>query len=401
MLAGFLTGAVLLAATTGGALSIENLRKYAGIVIDAKSGAVLYEKDADAKRYPASLTKVMTLYILFQELEAGTIKLDERMTVSAYAAAAVPTELGLRPGLTITVKEAMKSLVTLSANDMARVLAERISGSESEFAERMTRTARALGMSRTTYRNASGLPHAEHVTTARDQARLGAAIFQHFPQYYALFQTKSFSFGGRTYRNNNRLLGYEGVDGIKTGYITASGSNLLTAARRDDRHIVVAAIGFNSARARDSKVRELVKTYLSDASKGSYLETAEIAEPGRQGPVRLALAEPVIPKPYPAFRSVSVVVAAGPNESKAAGVDAVGIAETGLEAVHRVGSSTVSKDLTTPPVSSADAMAAWFSESYSLGATLKPQPASPISPSGPAGGEGDQEEVEVRGALAP
>ena len=171
-------------------------RAYAGIVVDAKTGKTLYESAADAARYPASVTKVMTLYVLFEELKAGRMSLDTRMTVSKHAAAAVPTKLGLRAGKTIRVEDAIKSLVTLSANDMARVIAESISGTESAFAQRMTKTARALGMSRTTYANASGLPDSRQVTTARDQARLGIAIYEHFPDYYAYFQTRSFKYGG-------------------------------------------------------------------------------------------------------------------------------------------------------------------------------------------------------------
>lgn len=287
---------------------MENLRKYAGIVVDAKSGKVMYEEAADAKRYPASVTKVMTLYILFQELEAGNIKLSTKMTVSKHAAAAVPTKLGLKAGSTITVENAIKSLVTLSANDMARVIAEHISGSESKFAERMTATAHALGMSRTTYRNASGLPDPGQITTVRDQAILGVAVYQHFPRYYEFFQTKSFSYGKRTYGNHNRLLGENGIDGIKTGYINAAGSNLLTAARRDGRHMIVVAFGFNSAAARDSKVRQLVRTYLPKTRSGDYVRTAMVPLPGRQGgaPVQFASAAPipvaVQPMPLPSFR---------------------------------------------------------------------------------------------------
>ncbi|MGN6486950.1 MAG: D-alanyl-D-alanine carboxypeptidase family protein, partial [Devosia sp.] len=215
-------------------------RKYAGIVVDAKTGKVLYESSADAARYPASVTKVMTLYVLFQELEAGNITLKTKFTVSKYAASAVPTKLGIKAGSTITVENAIKALVTISANDIARVIAENISGSETAFAKRMTATARALGMSSTTYRNASGLPDSGQVTTVRDQAILGMAVYEHFPNYYEFFQTKSFSYGKRTYGNHNRLLGSNGVDGIKTGYTNASGFNLLTASRTDGRHIVVA-----------------------------------------------------------------------------------------------------------------------------------------------------------------
>lgn len=278
-------------------------RKYAGIVIDAKSGKVLYEQAADAPRYPASVTKVMTLYVLFQELAAGNLSLSTKMTVSRHAASAVPTKLGLGAGKTISVEDAIKALVTISANDIARVIAEHISGSESKFAQRMTRTAQALGMNHTTYKNASGLPDSGQVTTVRDQAILGIAIYQHFPTYYEYFQTTSFRFGKRTYGNHNRLLGERGVDGIKTGYIRASGYNLLTAARKDGRHIVVVGFGFDTAGSRDAKVRELVRKYMPKARSGDYFATAMIPQPGQQGSiVQVATAQPVVPMPYPTFR---------------------------------------------------------------------------------------------------
>lgn len=255
-------------------------RAYAAVVIDAKSGKVLYSNAADSPRYPASITKVMTLYLLFQEIESGRMSLGTKMLVSKYAAAASPTKLGLKPGATITAEDAIKALVTKSANDVARVVAEHIGGSEKKFAQMMTETARALGMSRTTYRNASGLPDNAQVTTVRDQARLGMAIFQHFPQYYSYFKTKAFRYRGQTMGNHNRLLGVNGIDGIKTGYTRASGFNLLTSARSGDRHLVVAAFGFAQSGARDAKVRELVDKYLPQARKGSYWQQAQIARPG-------------------------------------------------------------------------------------------------------------------------
>lgn len=283
-------------------------RAYAGIVLDAKSGKVLYESAADAARYPASVTKVMTLYILFEELKAGRLKLSSRLTVSKHAAAAVPTKLGLKAGSTIKVEDAIKSLVTLSANDMARVIAEAIEGTESAFANRMTRTARALGMSRTTYANASGLPDNRQVTTARDQARLGVAIYEHFPDYYKYFQTRSFTYNGRSYGNHNRLLGsVSGVDGIKTGYIRASGYNLLTAARTDNRHIVVVGFGFDSGASRNAKVTSLVKKYLPKARSGTYLATAVIPKPSGGG-YAVALAPPRDPAPTPDFRKDTALV---------------------------------------------------------------------------------------------
>ena len=288
-------------------------RAYAGIVVDAKSGKVLYESDADAYRFPASVSKVMTLYVLFQELAAGNIKLTDKMPVSKFAASASPTKLGLRAGSSISVDNAIKAICTLSANDMARVVAEYIGGSESGFAKRMTSTARALGMTHTTYVNASGLPDGRQITTVRDQAILARAIYEHFPKYYAYFQTKSFTYGKRTYGNHNNLLGKNGIDGIKTGYTGAAGYNLMTAARSDDRHIVVVGFGFASAGKRDAKVRDLVKEYLPEARAGGYMQTAMIPVPGRKGsvapsePVQVASAtDPaIIPMPAPTFRAAA------------------------------------------------------------------------------------------------
>lgn len=385
------------------AQAIDNLRKYAGIVVDAKSGKVLYEEAADSRRYPASVAKVMTLYVLFQELSAGNLKLSTKMTVSRHAAAAVPTKLGLRAGAQITVEDAIKSLVTLSANDMARVIAEHISGSEEKFAERMTATARALGMRNTTYRNASGLPDGGQVTTVRDQAILGIAIYQHFPNYYEFFQTRSFSYGKTTYGNHNRVLGYMGaVDGIKTGYINAAGSNLLTAARKDGRHIIVVAFGFNSAGARDEKVRQLVASYLPNARSGTYV--AQIPVPGRQGSgnVQVAVARPaqpiyVMPMPLPGFRLAQLVTANGARPQAmptqpAANVAVASVApfpaampaDLGLQpAVQAANTLAAPSQAPQPVYPSQDIIGAWLSESYNLGAP--PSALGQTAPSAPLG----------------
>lgn len=380
-------------------------RKFAGIVIDAKSGKVLYESAADAARYPASVTKVMTLYILFQELAAGNIALSDKMVVSKHAAKAVPTKLGLKAGSKITVENAIKALVTLSANDMARVIAEHISGTESEFAKRMTATAKALGMNRTVYRNASGLPDSKQVTTVRDQAILGIAIYQHFPKYYAYFQTKSFSYGKRNYGNHNRLLGSNNIDGIKTGYTRASGFNLLTAARDADQHIVVVGFGFDTSRSRDAKVRELVKKYFSKGRKGGYLQTAMIPQPGRKGAtVQLASAEAVMvtPAPYPAFRAavveqavVQMAKAPDPAAVQAQLADPVIVADVGgpvpvarpaditlepaVQAANMLGDSTSSYP--QPQDRPLDVIGAWLSGTYTLGAA--PAPLGQTAPSAP------------------
>ena len=240
---------------------------YAAIVVDANSGTVLHATNPDALRHPASLTKIMTLYLLFERLESGKLKLDTTLKVSEHAEDQSPTKLDLEDGETIKVEDAIKGMVTRSANDAAVVVAEAIAGSEEEFATLMTRKAQALGMTRTVYKNASGLPHDDQVTTARDQAILGRAIQERFPVYYKYFQTRSFVFRGETISNHNHLLGrVEGVDGIKTGFIRASGFNLVTSVRRENRHVVAVVLGGASASARDARMRLLISEHFASAS---------------------------------------------------------------------------------------------------------------------------------------
>jgi D-alanyl-D-alanine carboxypeptidase len=240
---------------------------YADFIIDANSGHVLHETNADARRHPASLTKIMTLYLLFEQLEAGKLKLDSQLKVSSHAAGQMPTKLGLKSGSTIAVEDAIKGIVTRSANDAAVVVAEAIAGDEDEFAKLMTRKAHALGMTRTLYKNASGLPDADQVTSARDQATLGRAVQERFPRYYKYFSTRSFTFRGQSIGNHNRLLGrVEGVDGIKTGYISASGFNLVTSVHRGNRYIVGVVMGGSSAGSRDARMRELISDKIARAS---------------------------------------------------------------------------------------------------------------------------------------
>ncbi len=240
---------------------------YSAIVVDANSGTVLQSANADELRHPASLTKIMTLYLLFERLEAGKIKLDTQMPVSEHASVQSPTKLGLKAGHTIAVEDAIKGLVTKSANDAAVVVAEALGGSEGDFAEMMTRKAHALGMTHTIYRNASGLPNDEQVTTAREQALLGRAIQERFPRYYRYFSTSSFTYHGETMSNHNHLLGrVEGVDGIKTGYTQASGFNLVTSVHRGNHFIVAVVLGGSSAGARDAKMRSLIEEHIAHAS---------------------------------------------------------------------------------------------------------------------------------------
>jgi D-alanyl-D-alanine carboxypeptidase len=250
------------------ALHSEGYRPpYAAFVVDANSGQVLHADNADSLRHPASLTKIMTLYLLFEQLEAGRLKLNTSMEVSAHAASQAPTKLGLRPGQSLAVEDAIKGLVTKSANDAAVVIAEKIAGDENEFAKLMTRKAHALGMTRTVYANASGLPDSDQLTTARDQAILGRAIQDRFPRYYHYFGTPSFRFHGVSMRNHNHLLGnVPGVDGIKTGYTRDSGFNLVTSVRRGNRHLVAVVLGGSSGAARDARMRALIEEHVGEAS---------------------------------------------------------------------------------------------------------------------------------------
>ncbi|WP_370340474.1 SPOR domain-containing protein [Shinella oryzae] len=258
----------MVAATAAVATPAQANPKYAGIVIDAKTGKVLYSDSADELRFPASLTKMMTLYLTFEALEAGKIKLNTRVPFSKNAASEPPTKLGVGVGNSITVEQAMLGLITRSANDASTALAEMLGGSEERFARMMTQKARALGMTRTVYRNANGLPNSAQVTTARDQARLGIALRQHFPQYYDYFSVRSFRFGKQTINGHNRLLGsVRGVDGIKTGYTRASGYNLVTSAQADGRSVVGVVIGGRSGAARDQQMRKLIATYMPQASR--------------------------------------------------------------------------------------------------------------------------------------
>ncbi len=249
-------------------ISTAAAAQYAGIVVDAKTGKVLYSEDADSLRYPASLTKMMTLYLTFEALEAGKISTSTPVPFSKRASAEPPSKLGVRSGKSITVEQAILALVTRSANDAATALGELLGGSEDRFGRIMTNKARALGMTRTTYRNAHGLPNNAQMTTARDQARLGIALRQHFPQYYSYFSTRSFRFGKQTIGNHNRLLGnVRGVDGIKTGYTRAAGFNLVTSAQAEGRSIVGVVLGGKSGGARDAQMRALVAKYLPAASR--------------------------------------------------------------------------------------------------------------------------------------
>ena len=280
---------------------------FAAMVLDINTGKTLYAKNENELRHPASVTKVMTLYMLFEQLERGKMSLDDEMEVSAHAASMAPTKLGLRPGSTITVENAIKAIVTKSANDMAVTVAEAIGGTEERFAEMMTAKAHSLGMTRTNLVNASGLPDDDQVTTAKDLTILGKVIQERFPKYYGFFSIHDFRFGRATMRNHNNLLGrVEGMDGIKTGYTRASGYNLLTSVKRGGRRIVAVVLGGRSAGVRDNIMAGLIEEQIQVASASRSAQPIQVAERDEDAPkpkpmatVRWDAPPAPLPKPEP------------------------------------------------------------------------------------------------------
>jgi D-alanyl-D-alanine carboxypeptidase len=247
--------------------------RYGAIVMDARTGEVLHEDQADETRYPASLTKMMTLYMLFEAIERGTVSMDTRLTASRNASRQPPSRLGMRRNDSITVNQAIRALVVQSANDVATMVAERLGGSEARFAANMTARARELGMRDTRFANASGLPDSRHRTTARDMALLSQALWRDFPEHYHVFQTPTFAWRRGSGRNHNRLLGQiEGVDGIKTGYTRVSGYNLASSAVRDGRRIIAVVLGGESAAARDAQVAYLIEGAFEELARRRTLE---------------------------------------------------------------------------------------------------------------------------------
>ena len=261
-------GAALVAAAAVAAAERPAHAGYAAFVVDAGSGAVLHRENADTLNYPASLTKMMTLYIVFESLDHGVVSLDTKLPVSRRAASRPPSKIGLRAGEKIALGDAVRLMAVKSANDVATTIAEYFSGSEAAFAQLMTSRARALGMRNTTFRNASGLPDRRQRTTARDVATLALAIYERFPHYTHFFATRSATWRGKRYRNTNRLLGvYPGMNGIKTGYISASGFNLAASVERDGFHIVAVVMGGKTSKRRNARMRTLLDRALADAGR--------------------------------------------------------------------------------------------------------------------------------------
>lgn len=286
--------AALVAAAVGLAGSGDGLAaRYKAIVVDADTGKVLFSRHADKRHYPASLTKMMTLYLVFDALESGRLALDQRVRVSRRAAGQTPSRLGLKPGRSISVEDAVLAMITKSANDAATVLAEAVGGTEVNFANRMTRTARRIGMKNTVFRNATGLPNRRQYSTARDMTVLARRLHGDFPQYYHYFSTRSFKWGKRTYRNHNKLLKtYKGVDGLKTGYIRASGFNIATSARRGGKRVIGVVLGGRTPAWRDRQM-----AYLLNVAFKRLEASRRAAKRGKTG--RKAVASIRIPAPKP------------------------------------------------------------------------------------------------------
>jgi len=264
------------------ALCTPNLAfaKYASLVIDAKTGEVLHETNADTRNYPASLTKMMTLYMVFEALEDGHLRMDDRIMMTRHAANQPPSKLGIQVGQSISVETAIRALAIKSANDVASAVSEHLAGTERQFALLMTTKARALGMSNTTFRNASGLPHRGQMSTARDMSKLARALLMHFPHRYHYFSEPDFEFAGTTHKSHNKLLtNYEGTDGIKTGYIRASGFNLVASVKRDDRRLIGVVFGAKNSQIRNHHMVKLLDEGWAKIDPNATVVAQDIPKP--------------------------------------------------------------------------------------------------------------------------
>jgi D-alanyl-D-alanine carboxypeptidase len=292
--------------------------RTAAMAIDANTGAVLHNRAGDAALYPASLTKMMTLYMTFELIKLGRLDYTSKIKMTEEGAAASPSKLGLKPGEEISVLHAIKALVTKSANDVAIAIAQHIGGSERNFARLMTRKAHEIGMSKTTFRNASGLPDTKQMTTARDMLTLALRLQDEFPQHYKLFATHAFTYDGHTFRNHNALLTrYRGTDGIKTGYTRASGFNLVTSVRRDGKHVVAAVFGGKTARVRNAQMRSLLDKALAKASTKVTRTPARFVRAPQPVPAKPPLRTVAEPASRPAASPPRSVVEAKPATAAA------------------------------------------------------------------------------------
>jgi D-alanyl-D-alanine carboxypeptidase len=358
------------------------------MALDANAGTVLHNQAGDELRHPASLTKMMTLYMTFELIELGRLSYASKITMTEEAAAAAPSKLGLTAGEEIDVLDAIKALITKSANDVAIALAQHIGGSEQNFARLMTLKAREIGMTKTTFTNASGLPDPQQVTTARDMLTLALKLQDEFPRHYQLFATRTFTYGGRTYRNHNVLLGrYAGTDGIKTGYTRDSGFNLVASVHRDGKHVVAAVFGGKTARARNAKMLSVLNRALAQASTKRTRNAVPVAR--AEPPVLVRSPAPVQAADRTAPPSPSHAGSSGVSASAAPQPDE----EAPSIAVAKVRRVLIGPDLHSHPSPSsgtaadqpvfAVAGAAFPSESSSGGpaaAGREPEPPPPASP---------------------
>lgn len=284
-------------------------KKYASIVIDADTGRILHQRYADKSLHPASLAKMMTLLLTFEAIERGDLRLRDRIVISRHAHSMVPSKLNLPPGSTIRVEDAIYALVTKSANDVAVALAEKVKGTESRFAAYMTSKAREIGMTNTRYTNASGLHDRNQVTTARDQAKLSQYMIRHYPQYYHYFSTRNFTYRGHTYRNHNRLMDkYDGMDGLKTGYINASGFNLAASAVQDSRRLIGVVFGGRTSRSRNNHMKKLLDEGFAELRRNRVLvaDAANVPLPSKKpaNAIEIARAKSIAPSSGAAYDDI-------------------------------------------------------------------------------------------------
>ncbi len=320
----FIFGAAMLASAPAAYAGTGN---DAALVMDAETGRVLYARSGDAARAPASLTKIMTLYLLFDQIKAGRMTLADEISISGNAASQKPTKLGVKKGDKITVEQAIYALVIQSANDVAVAVAEHIGGSEQAFARMMTQRARDLGMKRTTFRNPSGLPDAGQITTARDMAILSRAVMRNHPDLYRYFSATEFTFRGKTTKTHNRVLtGLAGANGIKTGYTRASGYNLTTSAERNGKRLIGVVLGGDSWKARDDEMKAMLEAWFAQLKRrpnlvASYGSGVTVASAPAPQPMTVAAVEPVkAPPPVPAAKPEErrvVAMAPIPDEPEA------------------------------------------------------------------------------------
>jgi D-alanyl-D-alanine carboxypeptidase (penicillin-binding protein 5/6) len=308
--------AAIITATLVVAAPLSAMAGSASLILDARTGKVLSSENADVLNHPASLTKMMTIYMAFEALNRGKINWDTPIVMSRYAAARPPTKLGARAGTSITVREAILGMITKSANDAAAAMGEKLGGSEGNFASMMTQKARQLGMSRTVFVNASGLPDNRQVTTARDMSTLAIALMKNYPREYRLFSTASFNFRGRNIRGHNNLMyRYQGMDGIKTGYTNASGFNLVSAVKDGNRRVVGVVLGGRTARSRDDKMAGLLDKAMGRASSSGGARL--VASVNSREPVEVASAADAsdLPMPVTAPRAEIAIAPVTPTRS--------------------------------------------------------------------------------------